>query len=439
MENEAINQAATQAEAHTKPTFIRRQIALILLVTLVIAYIDRVNVAVLVVDKSFLMDMGIANDPVAKGSLMTIFLICYGIGSVVLSPVGDWMGPRKATLISIALWGLALIWGGFAASFISMMISRALLGLGESMHYPMQSKFVKNWFPPRERGKANATWLIGLNIAPMVAMPLFAWMIPIFGWRENFFFLAMLGLIPLVLIWRYTADHPHLYKGISRTEQVYIEAELQKEKELEAASEKSNAWQNMRSVICDMRVWLLVLAYSGTSSIYWGVITWLPSYLKEARGFSWAEMGAWASLPYIMAILVKIVAGWAVDKLGRPALFLSCGLFGSAVFIWLGAYAQSNIAATALISLGVGTLAMGTPCAWSLLQQIVPGKAIGTGAGVMNGVASVISAVSPMMVGFLIALTGTYVAGLMYMVGWGVAGAVLCLILTWRQKRMQQA
>lgn len=186
MENQ--NVCAAIVEDREKSTFVRHQIALILLVTLVIAYIDRVNVAVLVVDKSFLEAMGIANDPMAKGSLMTVFLVCYGLGSLVLSPVGDWLGPRKATLISIALWGFALVWGGLAGGFLSMVLSRAVLGLGESMHYPMQSKFVKNWFPAKERGKANATWLIGLNIAPMVAMPLFAWMIPVFGWRENFFF-----------------------------------------------------------------------------------------------------------------------------------------------------------------------------------------------------------------------------------------------------------
>ncbi|HWR05737.1 MFS transporter [Sporomusa sp.] len=429
MSNSAVDSINTRLQSG----YARHRLALILLITLLIAYIDRVNVAVLVVDNTFLTDMGIANDPVAKGSLMTVFLVCYGIGSVLLSPVGDWLGPRKATLISILFWTLALIWGGFATGLVTMLLSRALLGIGESMHYPMQSKFVKNWFPPHERGKANATWLIGLNIAPMVAMPLFAWMIAAVGWRDNFFFLASLGIIPLFLIWKYTADHPHLYQGISPCEQAYIEAALSKEQAVEGTAAPTNAWQSFLIVTRDYRVWLLVLAYSGTSSIYWGVITWLPSYLKEAREFSWAAMGAWASLPYIMAIVVKVGAGFAIDKIGRPALFLATGLLGSAIFIWLGAYAENNIIATILISCGVGTLAMGTPCAWVLLQQLLPGKVAGTGAGFMNGVASIISAASPLMVGFFIALTGSYIGGLMYMVGWGVFGAGLCLVLAWKR------
>lgn len=410
-------------------TNVRHKLALILLITLLVAYIDRTNVAVLVVDKSFLVSMGIANDPVAKGALMTVFLICFGIGSVILSPVGDWLGPRKTMIISIWIWTAALIWGGFANDFVSLLFSRAALGIGEAMHFPMLSKFVKNWFPVSERGKANAIWLIGVNVAPMIAMPLFAWMVPAFGWRTNFFFLAVLGLLPILLLWKYTADHPHLYKGIGKAELSYIEIELRQEKEAEVGLANNSMRSNIVSIIRDYRVWLLVLAYSGTSSIWWGTVTWLPAYLKEARGFSWAAMGAWASLPYALAIMVKIVAGYAVDKWRRPAQFYAVGLLGSAIFIYLSAYAESGIAATILISCGIGTLALGTPCAWLLLQQILPSKVVGTGSGLMSGVSSGISATVPMIVGLFITITGSYVGGLMFIVGWGIFSGAVCMVL----------
>jgi MFS family permease len=97
----------------------------------------------------------------------------------------------------------------------------------------MQSKFVKNWFPIDERGKANATRLIGLSVAPMVAMPLFTWIIPVMGWRGNFFFLAALGVIPFIMIRFFTADHPQLHRRINGAEKDYIEAALKAEREKE--------------------------------------------------------------------------------------------------------------------------------------------------------------------------------------------------------------
>ncbi|MGA3115974.1 MAG: MFS transporter [Syntrophobacteraceae bacterium] len=424
-----MSDAAIAAQAIAEPTHVRHQLALILLVTLLVAYIDRVNVSVLIADKSFLDAMGIASDAVAKGSLMTVFLVCYGLGNVIFSPIGDWLGPRRAMLVSIVLWAAACIFGGLAGTFLVMISSRALLGFGESLHWPMQSKFVKNWFPTDERGKANSTWLIGLSLAPMISMPLFAWMIPALGWRGNFFFLAALGVIPLILVWFFTADHPHLHRRINAAERNYIEAALKTEMEAEGKLAQASLWENMKVFIRDYRFWLVVIYYSGVTSIWWGTMAWLPSYLKNARGFNWAAMGALASLPYIIVFIITIFSGHASDKAGRRAPFTMVGLLGASVCIYLGAYAESNLAAALLISAGIGSLAIATPAGWSLLQQIVPAKAVGAGAGMMNGVANGISALAPVVIGFLIGVTGSYVGGLLYLVGWGLVSAAACLIL----------
>ena len=64
------------------------------------------------------------------------------------------------------------------SSFALMLVSRGMLGLGEGMHYPVQMKFVKNWFPPLERGKANSVWQFSLFVGPAIAMPFFAWRRP---------------------------------------------------------------------------------------------------------------------------------------------------------------------------------------------------------------------------------------------------------------------
>ena len=92
-------------------------LAVILMITLLVAYLDRVNVSVLVADNNFLTDMGIKGKPVQMGMLMTLFLIAYGVANVVLSPLGDIIGPRKAMLISIFLWTISVMIGGLTATF----------------------------------------------------------------------------------------------------------------------------------------------------------------------------------------------------------------------------------------------------------------------------------------------------------------------------------
>lgn len=418
--------------AAEKPTKGRILLAVILFITLLVAYLDRVNVSVLVADPTFLTEMGIKGQPVQMGLLMTTFLIAYGVANVLTGPIGDHIGPRKAMALSILLWTIAVTIGGFAATFATMLVARVILGLGEGMHWPMQSTFVKNWFPPLERGKANSAWLLGLMVGPAVAMPLFTAIIGNYGWRFSFFSLGILGLVPLVLIWFYTSDHPRENKHVNQAERDYIEAALKKEAASQSQSTESLA-KRISSFVGNYRFWLITFNYFVIACIWWGIMAWLPSYLKVARGFSWAQMGALSSLPYILGGFSVLAVGHISDKLGRRAPFLALAQFGAAGLIYLGANVADNMTCAILMSFGIAFVGVGLPTSWSLLQQIVPANAIGAGAGMMNGVSNGGSAFSPVLIGFFISLTGSYVGGLMFLVGLGVLGGLAMLILAFQK------
>ncbi|MDR3573866.1 MAG: MFS transporter [Anaerolineaceae bacterium] len=413
-----------------KPTRQRILLLVILFITLLVAYLDRVNVSVLIADNAFLTDMGIKGQAVQSGMLMSMFLIAYGLSNVLLSPLGDIIGPRKTMSLSILLWAIALALGGLTSTFMLMLAARVLLGLGEGMHWPMNSKFVKNWIPPSERGKANSIWLLGIWIGPALAMPLFSWAIAGSGWRESFFGLALLGLVPLYLLWFYTADYPHQSKRVNQAELSHIEAGTKKEAELEQAIGKTDFWETAKTFIFNYQFWLVVGYYTTSSAIYWGMLAWLPSYLKVARNFSWADMGMLASLPFVLGAVASIVFGYISDRVGRRAPFCLATGVVCTIALYYGALASDNMTSALLIAVGTGAVGIGHPSVWSLLQQVVPGKAVGTGAGMMNGVSNAICALIPVIIGFFISLTGSYFSGLMVLVCLGIAASAFMLILT---------
>jgi len=425
-----MQDSGAAVQAGGAPTKERWLLVGILMITLLIAYLDRVNVSVLLADNLFLTDMGIKGQPVQMGLLMTLFLIAYGISNVFLSPLGDLLGPRKAMSVSIFLWCFSLFLGGIASTFTIMLAARLILGIGEGMHWPMQSKYVKNWFPPSERGKANALWVVGLMLGPAITMPFLTWLIHGFGWRMSFFVLIGFGLIPLLLLWFRTTDFPNQSKHCNQAERDWVEAGNKIEREQEAAAGRTSVWENMKVFIFNYRFWVLTLYYFCLASIFWGTMAWLPSYLKVARGFSWAAMGAWSSLPYILGILSVLASGYIADFLGRKAPLGILAMLGAACGIYFGAYAQDNTTAAIIISVGIACIGFGIAPAWALVQQIVPGKSVGAGAGMMNGVANGGSAFSPVLIGFFISASGSYVGGLMFLVGLGVLAACCAILLT---------
>lgn len=349
----------TQISAQAKPTNQRWLLAAILFLAVFFSYLDRVNVSVLVVDPAFLTAMGISG-AVAKGMLMTTFLIAYGVGNVILSPLGDIFGPRKAMAVCIVIWIISMVIGGLAPTYAIITISRVLLGLGEAMHFPMQSKFIKQWFPPQERGKANAVWQTGMAVAPAIAMPFFTWIIHLSGWRMSFFILAALSLVPLLLVWWYTADSPSQSKRTNQLEREYIEAGQAKEAaatgEKQAGEEKQGIVAAFKSFADNRNFWLLTCFYMMHVSILFGTMTWLPSYFKEARGFSWTAMGILSSLPFVLAVGTKILSGYLADKLPRRSLILIFEMVGVGVGVFFATQIADNNIAAAFMVLGEGLL-----------------------------------------------------------------------------------
>ncbi|WP_003542233.1 MFS transporter [Desulfotomaculum nigrificans] len=412
-----------------KPVMARRSrvrflILTTLFITLLVAYLDRVNISVLIADPQFLAEMNLQQQATKQGLLMTVFLIAYGLANMSLGFVGDKIGPRKAMSLSIVSWTVACFLGGWARNFTTMLSTRVLLGVGEGFHWPMQSTFVKNWFPAHERGRANAAWLMGLMVGPTLAMPILASIISNHGWRSSFFFLGVLGLLlPLPLIWFLTADRPEQHRMTNEAEIRYIQ-----EGAMEPVKVKFGA-NPYKEVLSSGAFWLTAIGYTAAASIFWGVMTWLPQYLRVARHFSWSQMGYLSALPFILGGISLVVSGFISDKMLRRAPLCCLGFLGAVAFLYLGATSSSNLASAIFMALSIAFVELVQPNIWTIVQSMLSADLVGTGAGLLNGIANFISALAPMAIGFLISLTGSYFGGLVYLMVIGLMGAVASAVL----------
>lgn len=412
---------------HSSTGKVRFLILSILFVTLLVAYLDRVNISILIADPGFISDMDLKTQTTRQGMLMTFFLMAYAAGNIVLGYFGGRLGPRKAVSLSIALWSVALFLGGIARNLATLISTRIFMGLGEGFHWPMQSAYVKNWFPVHERARANSAWTVGLMVGPALAMPLCSIVVANWGWRSSFFLLAVIALIlPLPLIWFFTADTPRQHRMITEDEANYIE--VGQEAEISGFVQSGS----YRELLLSGRFWLVTIGYMANASIWWGMMTWLPQYLRVARHFSWSQMGIFSSLPYILGTISVIGIAYLSDKIGRRGIFFTLGLLFSVVFIYLGAHTTSNITSAVYISVCIFFLGWVMPVAWTLLQSIVTPDLVGAAAGLMNGVANMFAAFAPMIIGYLIGVTGSYAAGMGYLMVVGLIGSICTSVFAFK-------
>ena len=386
---------------------------------------DRAAVSLLLVDQGFLNDLGLEGSPERQGLLMTFLLLPYALSNIFLGPTADHWGPRKVLTLMTGLWSVAAIWMGTISSYSLMLVGRVVRGTAEGPLFPVTNRYVRNWFPPSERGGANAIWTSGQRVGMTLAVPLLTLAIGAWGWRSALFLQAAFILI-LVLpgIWFLTADAPEKMAWIGRAERDYIAKSHAADK-----GKGPGGPGNLSSLLRDYHFWLMVTYHFAVLATFSGLTTWLPKYLRDARGFNVGRMVLFSSLPYLGSFLSSLVFGFLSDRIGRRAVLCTIGLAGAAVSIGLAALVSDSTVSGLLMVWGMIMWGMGTPAYYAMMQRIVPAPIMATGIGIDNGLANFGSAMAPAVIGFLIAATGSYLAGLLFLAVLGLIGAAGAAVL----------
>jgi sugar phosphate permease len=400
-----MTKAATNAQAKqgaAVPTGkLRVWIAVFCFAAYMTAFLDRINVSVLIADPVFTNTLGIASDKSKQGLLMSAFLFAYGVSCFLVGPVMQCFGAKKSLAAGLLCWVLLTGVMGAASSIAFVLLCRALLGLGEAVLGPGVSKLVQTWFPVHERAKANGAWYVGLQSAYILGTPLLAWWIAAAGWRGSYYILALFGLVPFVMCLYFVYDHPSQHPRMTREEAAYI------------TPQNSFTAPSAQAAKLDLgflkrgTFWNLVIIYSIGNAAYWGLVFWIPSYLKLTLGFSWAAMGSLAMLPYICGMLSVMTFMPLMDRFNRRALFTFVGSGIFALLIVVAMRIGSPLGAVAVLSLAFAAGAPGAPALFTMLQNVTGKEQVVTATGLFNGFAYVAASLIPYAIGILYNLTGS--------------------------------
>ncbi|WCK55985.1 MFS transporter [Aneurinibacillus sp. Ricciae_BoGa-3] len=418
----------------TTPLWTQRRfkVALAISFAYFVAYFDRTNVAVLIANPQFNDAFGIAGNKVAQGLLLTAFLFPYGLANLVTGPLGDKLGGRKGVSISIISWTIAMFIMGCISNYTALIALRVILGIGESIMTPACNMIVAKWFPDNERARASSAWLAGLFLAPAFSYPVIAWVVSAFGWRMSFFLLGAIGLfIALPLMWFWTKDAPEKDTKISSAEIEYIRSGQLVAKQF---TDTDGFWIQARKVFANYKYWLGVIAYCGYTVGFWGVGTFMPSYLKEQRHLDFGTASLIAVLPWVAATILTIVGGLVGDKRHRSRAFLwSIGYVLAAILSYFGIITGSVGMAVLLISLAVGFLAFTLAPMYAVLQDLTPPTVTGLSFGVFNGITYMVGSFSPAIVGRIADATHSFNIGFYVLDVWLIVTAI-CVVPLWKSR-----
>ena len=312
------------------------------------------------------------------------FFLGYAIFLIPSGLLVQRIGPYKVLLVSMAGWSLLTILTPLPRTLLGMFAARVALGVFESAMFPCMNGLLAAWFPRHEYARAAGFCWSGGYAGPILAFPVAEQILVTWGWPPIFWVFGAAGIV-LLLVSRVVArDTP---PGIPEL------------------ATQAPFLSNIR-LLARREVWAVFILHFSSNWFVYLLLTWLPTYLKQARHFSPSFLGTASALPFLAALCGANIFAVVIARLSTRSSKTRVRK-GILVFYVLGALAlmqlpragsQGEVVATLGIAAALMTSATPVYAAGSL--ELAP-EAAAALVGMQQAFANLAGIFAPVVSGYL--------------------------------------
>ncbi|WP_035982206.1 MFS transporter [Bradyrhizobium sp. STM 3843] len=440
--------SAIVSVAEARRSRVRLFIVTMLFLVTTVNYADRATLSIAAPALS--KELGL--DPIAMGYVLSAFGWSYVIAQVPGGWLLDRFGSRWVYAVSILTWSLFTMmqgWIGFVTGGVAvatLFALRFLVGFAEAPSFPANARIVAAWFPSNERGTASAFFNSGQYFATVIFAPLMGWIAHEFGWRHVFTVMGALGLV-MGAIWIKTMYGPKEHPAINEAELDYIRqggalVDLDGVQETKAAS-SGPGWSHIRQLLSNRMMLGVYIGQYCINTLTYFFLTWFPIYLVQQRGLTILKAGFVATLPALCGFIGGVLGGFISDAILRKTGSLTLarkipivgGMLLSMAIIGCnyvdGEALVVGLMAVAFFGKGIGALG------WAVVSDTSPKEAGGVSGGLFNTFGNLSSITTPIVIGYILAATGSFNGALVFVGLNALVAAVSYLFIVGRIERVQ--
>lgn len=363
-----------------------------------ITYIDRVCISAAA--PAISAELGLSR--VQMGFVFSAFTLAYAVFEVPSGWWGDVTGARRVLTRIVVWWSAFTALTGVAWNFLSLLIFRFLFGAGEAGAFPNCTRIFSRWMPAAGRGLAHGVIFTGSRLGGSLTPYTVVAMIAAVGWRQSFAWFGALGIIWAIVFYRWFRDDPAEKRSVNAAELALIRGGGA------VADHHTSQAVPWRRLVVSANLWAVCLMYGCMFYGWYFYITWLPTYLAEARGMSRTDSGIYAGLPLLMGAAGCVLGGVATDRLvrrfglksGRRTIGIA-SLTAAGAFLLASTFLRDPVHAIWAIALSAFANDFALSTCWSVCIDIGRQYA-GTVSGCMNTFGNLGGALSPLVAGALL-------------------------------------
>lgn len=318
------------------------------------------------------------------GALASVTLLSSAFGGIGFGILADRYGRARMLQVAILTYSIFTALTATAGSVAMLALWRTLVGIGLGGEWSAGSVLVAETWPAAHRGKAIGIMQSGWAVGYMLAAGLAALVLPTWGWRPLF----VLGILPgLLAFWvrRRVPEPPQWKPG---RQAVPLGASFRR--------------------IFGRDLLRRTLAATGVATLlmfaYWGLFTWVPSFLAAPVSEGGAGMGLVRSSAWIIPMQLGALGGYLsfgflADRFGRRPVFMVFVLASAALVPFYGQAAGSPAVLMVLGPL-IGFFGHGYFSVFgAMLAELYPTAIRATAQGLCYNTGRAVSALAPISIG----------------------------------------
>ena len=128
------------------------------------------------------------------------FIVFYSVMGVIMGAIADRVNRPKFMAFGVALWSLLTAASGLAKNFWMLFFPRIFIGIGESILTPTSLSYLSEHFNKRNMGFVAGFYYLAVPVGVTLSFYIAGFLGPLWGWRNCFYALGLLGLILALLM-----------------------------------------------------------------------------------------------------------------------------------------------------------------------------------------------------------------------------------------------
>jgi predicted MFS family arabinose efflux permease len=259
------------------------------------------------------------------------FALFYTLLGIPIARLSEQVSRKLIIGICVILWSLATVLCGFATGFVTLLIARMLVGVGEAGCTPPANSMISDYYVPIARPTALGIYAMGVTAGGVLAQVFGGFILEWFTWREAFIFVGAPGIVIGIVFLLTVKEPPRGYSDPPNAPKV----------------ERAGFGESLAEIFSKRTFWVMTAGATIAAFAGYALVNFQPQHVVFTHGFTPAQTALMYMAPVGLAgTLGAFLGGYLTQKASVrsataatwvPALaFFACAPIYASAFLFGG-------------------------------------------------------------------------------------------------------